>query len=98
MFGVDNYAAVRRFVFVEGHSRREAARVGVEALAIDVLPVFSCGIDVTCTDDDDRMGTSGRPANLLKLVHAPVDPHVWNSPVIAPFFALCDQGRITTWG
>jgi transposase len=27
MFGVDNYAAVRRFVFVEGHSRREAARV-----------------------------------------------------------------------
>jgi hypothetical protein len=27
MFGVDNYAAVRCFVFVEGHSRREAARV-----------------------------------------------------------------------
>ena len=27
MFGVDNYAAVRRFVFTEGHSRREAARV-----------------------------------------------------------------------
>jgi hypothetical protein len=27
IFGVDNYAAVRRFVFVEGHSRREAARV-----------------------------------------------------------------------
>lgn len=27
MFGVDNYAAVRRFVFIEGHSRREAARV-----------------------------------------------------------------------
>jgi len=27
MFGVDNYAAVRRFVFVEGRSRREAARV-----------------------------------------------------------------------
>ena len=27
MFGVDSYAAVRRFVFVEGHSRREAARV-----------------------------------------------------------------------
>ena len=27
MFGVESYAAVRRFVFVEGHSRREAARV-----------------------------------------------------------------------
>ena len=27
MFGVDSYAAVRRVVFVEGHSRREAARV-----------------------------------------------------------------------
>jgi len=27
MFRVDSYAAVRRFVFVEGHSRREAARV-----------------------------------------------------------------------
>ena len=24
---MDNYAAVRRFVFVEGHSEREAARV-----------------------------------------------------------------------
>jgi len=27
MYGLDNYAAVRRFVFVEGHSEREAARV-----------------------------------------------------------------------
>jgi len=27
MFSVDVYAAVRRFVFVDGHSRREAARV-----------------------------------------------------------------------
>lgn len=27
MFAVESYAAVRRFVFVEGHSRREAARV-----------------------------------------------------------------------
>src|SRR5215208_623188 len=27
MFVVEVYAAVRRFVFVEGHSRREAARV-----------------------------------------------------------------------
>jgi transposase len=27
MFVVESYAAVRRFVFMEGHSRREAARV-----------------------------------------------------------------------
>jgi DNA-binding transcriptional regulator LsrR (DeoR family) len=27
MFAVESYAAVRRFVFVEGNSRREAARV-----------------------------------------------------------------------
>ena len=27
MFAVESYAAVRRFVFVAGHSRREAARV-----------------------------------------------------------------------
>ena len=27
MFAVEVYAAVRRFAFVEGHSRREAARV-----------------------------------------------------------------------
>ncbi len=27
MFAVESYAAVRRFVFLEGHSRREAARV-----------------------------------------------------------------------
>ena len=27
MFAVEVYAAVRRFVFLEGHSRREAARV-----------------------------------------------------------------------
>ena len=27
MFALESYAAVRRFVFVEGHSRREAARV-----------------------------------------------------------------------
>ncbi len=27
MYAVENYAAVRQFVFVEGRSRREAARV-----------------------------------------------------------------------
>jgi hypothetical protein len=27
MFAVETYAAVRKFVFIKGHSRREAARV-----------------------------------------------------------------------
>ncbi|GJE21876.1 hypothetical protein JHFBIEKO_2325 [Methylobacterium mesophilicum] len=27
MFAVEVYAAVRQFVFIDGHSRREAARV-----------------------------------------------------------------------
>jgi len=30
MYAVDSYAAVRRFVFVEGKSRREAARFRVD--------------------------------------------------------------------
>lgn len=32
MFVVESYAAVRRFVFVEGQSRREAARVSSAAM------------------------------------------------------------------
>ena len=34
MFGVDNYAAVRCFVFVEAHSRREAARLWNVSLVV----------------------------------------------------------------
>ena len=42
MYGLDNYAAVRRFVFVEGHSEREAARVfGLARKTIGKMCKFS---------------------------------------------------------
>lgn len=42
MFAVETYAAVRRFVFVEGRSRREAARVfGISRTTIDKMCRFS---------------------------------------------------------
>ncbi len=42
MYAVDNYAAVRRFVFVEGKSRREAARVfGLSRDTISKMCQFS---------------------------------------------------------
>ena len=42
MYGLDNYAAVRRFVFVEGHSEREAARVfGLARKTITKMCKFS---------------------------------------------------------
>ena len=42
MYGLDNYAAVRRFVFIEGHSEREAARVfGLSRKTISKMCKFS---------------------------------------------------------
>ena len=42
MFAVENYAAVRRFVFAEGQSRREAARVfGVNRETVAKMCRFS---------------------------------------------------------
>lgn len=42
MFAVEMYAAVRRFVFVEGRSRREAAKVfGVSRTTIDKMCAYS---------------------------------------------------------
>ena len=42
MYAVETYAAVRRFVFVEGKSRREAARVfGLSRDTIDKMCRFS---------------------------------------------------------
>ena len=37
MFAVEVYAAVRRFVFIEGNSRREAARMTKSASVIALL-------------------------------------------------------------
>ena len=42
MFAVEVYAAVRRFVFVEGNSQREAAKVfGLSRDTIEDVPVFA---------------------------------------------------------
>lgn len=42
MFAVEMYAAVRRFVFVEGRSRREAARTfGISRTTVDKMCAFS---------------------------------------------------------
>lgn len=42
MFAVEIYAAVRRFVFVEGHSRREAARTfGISRTTVDKMCAYS---------------------------------------------------------
>lgn len=42
MYGLDNYAAVRQFVFIEGHSEREAARVfGLSRKTISKMCKFS---------------------------------------------------------
>lgn len=44
MFAVEVYAAVRHFVFVEGHSRREAAHVfGLSRETIRKPPVKTAG-------------------------------------------------------
>ena len=41
MYSVEVYAAVRQFVFVEGQSRREAARVNLEtAGAVEKIPLW----------------------------------------------------------
>ena len=42
MYAVETYAAVRRFVFVDGHSRREAAKVfGLSRGTVDKMCQFS---------------------------------------------------------
>ena len=42
MYAVETYAAVRRFVLREGHSRREAARVfGISRRTVDKMCAYS---------------------------------------------------------
>ena len=49
MYAVDSYAAVRRFVFVEGKSRREAARVfGLSRDTISKMCQFSAPPGYVC--------------------------------------------------
>lgn len=58
MFIVESYAAVRRFVFTEGHSRREASRVfGLSRETVSKMCLFSLPPGYT----------RGKPANKPKL-------------------------------
>ena len=42
MFAVEMYAAVRRFVFVEGRSRREAAKTfGISRTTVDKMSAYA---------------------------------------------------------
>jgi transposase len=42
MYAVETYAAVRRFVLREGHSRREAAKVfGISRTTVDKMCAYS---------------------------------------------------------
>ena len=52
MFAVEVYAAVRRFVFIEGNSRREAARVfGLNReTVLKTYPGFPHGMPTTHAD------------------------------------------------
>ena len=51
MFAVESYAAVRRFVFIEGNSRREAARVfGLSRETVAKMCRFSLPPGYTCKE------------------------------------------------
>ena len=55
MFAVESYAAVRRFVFVEGRSRREAARVfGLNRETVAKMCRFS--LPPGCTRKKPKLG------------------------------------------
>lgn len=67
MFAVESYAAVRRFVFVEGHSRREAARVfGLNRETVAKMCRFSLPPGYT------RKGPAAKPklGPLLSVIDA----------------------------
>ena len=80
MFAVESYAAVRRFVFAEGQSRREAARVfGVNRETVAKMCRFSLGPALDA-DPQSRLAQRGRSwlcwspqAGVLSWVH------IWQS-------------------
>lgn len=70
MFATDNYAAVRRFVFIEGHSRCEAARVfGLSRETVLKMCRFSLPPGYTRT----------APVAKPKLAAPGTVPHGWRS-------------------
>lgn len=67
MYGLDKYAAVRRFVFVEGHSEREAARVfGLARKTVAKMCRFSAPPGYQRTKPIDRP----TPGSFLGVIDA----------------------------
>jgi DNA-binding transcriptional regulator LsrR (DeoR family) len=68
MFVVGSYAAVRRFVFVEGHSRREASRVfGLSRETVSKMCRFSLPPGYT------RTKPVGNPYTLIENAAADME-------------------------
>jgi hypothetical protein len=72
MFGVDSYAAIRCFVFVEGHSRREAARVfGLSRETVLKMCRFSLPPGYPAVKDYARICRARGSATFVPLAHPP---------------------------
>src|ERR1700709_2433305 len=72
MFAVEVYAAVRRFVFIEGHSRREAARVfGLSRETMLKMCRFSLPPGYTVVKAYVRIGRARGRATFVPLAHPP---------------------------
>jgi transposase len=72
MFAVEIYAAVRRFVFVEGKSRREAARVfGLSRDTISKMCRYSAPPGYVRSKQPERAGDPMKPEILERqIAHA----------------------------
>ena len=69
MFVVESYAAVRRFVFVEGHSRREASRVfGLSRETVGKMCRFSLPPGYTRTAPADKPKLGGLLAVIDEIL------------------------------
>ena len=69
MFVVESYAAVRRFVFVEGHSRREASRVfGLSRETVGKMCRFSLPPGYTRTAPVDKPKLGGLLAVIDEIL------------------------------
>jgi hypothetical protein len=75
MFVVESYAAVRRFVFVEGHSRREAAReLGLSRETVSKMCRFSLPPGYTRTKPVEKP----KLGPLLSVIDATLAADVWH--------------------
>jgi hypothetical protein len=62
MFAVEVYAAVRHFVFIEGHSRREVVWVFELSRETVLMPVRAAAGRILCVPAAAELGTSSHHA------------------------------------